>query len=112
MSFTRFPFLPTVVTITGVLLLALLGLFNVHHHGAMNSAIVILYALTSSVAGFTAASLHRHFTAAASPIINKGSAKSWVWTVNLTGQYTTDVMARLMLMFCLFKRNCKRKLVH
>jgi len=72
------------VTIAGILMLALFGFFNVHHHGSMNSAVVILYALTSSVAGFTAAALHRHFTAAASPIINKGSAKSWVWTVNLT----------------------------
>jgi len=72
------------VTITGVLLLAFLGFFNVHHHGSMNTAVVVLYALTSSVAGFTAAALHRHFTAAASPIINKGNTKSWVWTVNLT----------------------------
>ena len=32
---------------TGVLLMAMLGLFNVHRHGSLNTAAVVLYALTS-----------------------------------------------------------------
>ncbi len=32
---------------SGILLMALLGMFNVHHHGAINAAAILLYALTS-----------------------------------------------------------------
>ena len=32
---------------TGVLLMAMLGMFNVHRHGSINTAAVVLYALTS-----------------------------------------------------------------
>uniref|UniRef100_A0A1I8HST5 Transmembrane 9 superfamily member n=2 Tax=Macrostomum lignano TaxID=282301 RepID=A0A1I8HST5_9PLAT len=44
---------------TGLLGMALLGLFNVHNHGSMNSACVLLYALTSCVAGFVSCRLFR-----------------------------------------------------
>jgi transmembrane 9 superfamily protein 1 len=32
---------------TGVLLMAMLGMFNVHRHGSINTAAIVLYALTS-----------------------------------------------------------------
>ena len=32
---------------TGILMMALLGMFNVHRHGAINSAAIVLYAFTS-----------------------------------------------------------------
>lgn len=32
---------------TGILLMALFGMFNVHRHGSINSAAIVLYALTS-----------------------------------------------------------------
>jgi len=32
---------------TGVLVMALMGMFNVHRHGSINIAVIILYALTS-----------------------------------------------------------------
>ena len=32
---------------TGIMLMAMLGMFNVHRHGSINSAGVILYAFTS-----------------------------------------------------------------
>jgi len=32
---------------TGVLVMAVMGIFNVHHHGSINIAVIILYALTS-----------------------------------------------------------------
>jgi len=32
---------------TGIMLMAMMGLFNVHRHGQINSAGVILYAFTS-----------------------------------------------------------------
>lgn len=33
--------------VTGILVMAVLGLFNVHHHNTLNSAGVVLYAFTS-----------------------------------------------------------------
>jgi len=32
---------------TGVLVMALMGMFNVHRHGSIDIAVIILYALTS-----------------------------------------------------------------
>jgi len=32
---------------TGVLVMALMGMFNVHRHGSINIAVIVLYALTS-----------------------------------------------------------------
>jgi len=32
---------------TGILVMALMGLFNVHRHGSIDIAVIILYALTS-----------------------------------------------------------------
>lgn len=32
---------------TGILMMALLGMFNVHRHGAINAAAIVLYAFTS-----------------------------------------------------------------
>jgi len=34
-------------TATGILLMAMLGMFNVHRHGSINTASILLYALTS-----------------------------------------------------------------
>jgi len=33
--------------VTGILLMALLGMFNVHRHGSINAAAILLYAFTS-----------------------------------------------------------------
>lgn len=71
------------VTVTGILLLALFGFFNVHHHGSMNSAAIILYALTSSVAGYTAAALDRKLSSSGPGAVTM-SNRGWVWTINLT----------------------------
>ncbi|KAF2350841.1 Nonaspanin (TM9SF) [Trinorchestia longiramus] len=57
----------------GILTLALLGLFDVHRHGSMNAAGVILYALTSFVAGLVAATFYR-----------KMDGQKWVTNINLT----------------------------
>lgn len=32
---------------TGILVMALMGMFNVHRHGSIDIAVIILYALTS-----------------------------------------------------------------
>ena len=74
--------------------MALLGMFNVHRydiigngvivpyypfittplrHHAMNSASILLYALTSFVAGFVSANFYR-----------KINGENWVWNVVLT----------------------------
>ena len=34
-------------TATGILMMAMLGMFNVHRHGSINTASILLYALTS-----------------------------------------------------------------
>jgi len=33
--------------VSGILLMALLGMFNVHRHGSINAAAILLYAFTS-----------------------------------------------------------------
>lgn len=46
---------------TGIILMAVAGLFHPHRHGAINTAAVLLYALTSCVAGFVSSSYYRKF---------------------------------------------------
>ncbi len=48
--------------VTGILLMAVLGLFNVHHHNTLNSAGVVLYAFTSCESRMrnACARLHHH----------------------------------------------------
>ncbi|BFZ21599.1 hypothetical protein BsWGS_24638 [Bradybaena similaris] len=58
---------------TGILLMALAGMFNVHRHGAINAAAVVLYAFTSSISGYVAANMYK-----------KMGGDSWVWNINLT----------------------------
>ncbi len=43
----------------GILLMALLGLFNVHRHGSLNTAAFLLYALTSCISGYVSAKTYR-----------------------------------------------------
>lgn len=57
----------------GILLMALLGLFNVHRHGSLNTAAFLLYALTSGIAGFVSAKNYRQM-----------NGEKWVWNINLT----------------------------
>ena len=58
---------------TGILVMALLGMFNVHRHGSINAASIVLYALTSCIAGYVAANMYR-----------KMAGDTWVWNINLT----------------------------
>ncbi|XP_067928632.1 transmembrane 9 superfamily member 1-like [Watersipora subatra] len=58
---------------TGCLMLALLGTFNVHKHGQLNTAAIVLYAFTSCVSGYVAAGMYK-----------KMEGERWVWNINLT----------------------------
>jgi len=58
---------------TGILAMAMLGLFNVHRHGSLNTAAFLLYALTSCVAGYVSGKLYRQM-----------NGEKWVWNINLT----------------------------
>ncbi|XP_019745569.1 transmembrane 9 superfamily member 1 [Hippocampus comes] len=58
---------------TGIIVMALLGMFNVHHHGAINSAAIVLYALTSCVSGYVSCSFYTQI-----------NGKRWVWNIILT----------------------------
>lgn len=57
----------------GILLMAMLGLFNVHKHGSLNTAAVLLYAFTSSISGYISAKQYKQM-----------NGDAWVWNVNLT----------------------------
>jgi transmembrane 9 superfamily member 1 len=56
-----------------VLLLILLGLFNVHRHGSLNSFVFFMYALTSGISGYVSARTYRQM-----------NGDKWVWNINLT----------------------------
>ncbi|XP_041092632.1 transmembrane 9 superfamily member 1 [Polyodon spathula] len=58
---------------TGIIVMALLGMFNVHRHGAINSAAILLYALTCCVSGFVSSSFYR-----------KIGGERWAWNIVLT----------------------------
>uniref|UniRef100_A0A673VYK4 Transmembrane 9 superfamily member n=1 Tax=Salmo trutta TaxID=8032 RepID=A0A673VYK4_SALTR len=58
---------------TGIIVMALLGMFNVHRHGAINSAAIMLYALTSCVSGYCSCSFYTQI-----------HGQRWVWNIILT----------------------------
>ncbi|XP_061614302.1 transmembrane 9 superfamily member 1 [Phyllopteryx taeniolatus] len=58
---------------TGIIVMALLGMFNVHRHGAINSAAIVLYALTSCVSGYISCSFYTQI-----------NGRRWVWNIILT----------------------------
>ncbi|XP_023265200.1 transmembrane 9 superfamily member 1 [Seriola lalandi dorsalis] len=58
---------------TGIIVMALLGMFNVHRHGAINSAAIVLYALTSCVSGYVSCSFYTQI-----------NGQHWVWNIILT----------------------------
>ncbi|XP_028649532.1 transmembrane 9 superfamily member 1 [Erpetoichthys calabaricus] len=58
---------------TGIIVMALLGMFNVHRHGAINSAAILLYALTCCVAGYVSSNFYK-----------KIGGERWVWNIVLT----------------------------
>lgn len=53
--------------------MALLGMFNVHRHGAINSAAIVLYALTSCVSGYVSCCFYTQI-----------NGQRWVWNIILT----------------------------
>lgn len=57
----------------GIMLMAILDIFNVHKHGAMNTAACILYALTSFIAGYVSSFMYQQMQGA-----------QWVMNINLT----------------------------
>ncbi|KAI1902155.1 hypothetical protein AGOR_G00041790 [Albula goreensis] len=58
---------------TGIIVMALLGMFNVHRHGAINSAAIVLYALTSCVSGYCSCRFYTQI-----------HGQHWVWNIILT----------------------------
>lgn len=57
----------------GIIIMALLGMFNVHRHGSMNTAAVLLYALTCCVAGYVSNSMYKQI-----------NGEKWAWNLVLT----------------------------
>ncbi|XP_066932000.1 transmembrane 9 superfamily member 1-like [Clytia hemisphaerica] len=57
----------------GIIIMALLGLFNVHRHGSMNTAAVLLYALTCCVSGYVSNSMYKQL-----------NGERWAWNLVLT----------------------------
>ena len=62
----------------GIMAMALLGLFKPHKHGSINTAAVLLYALTSCVAGYVSSSFYRKLNN------NKNNGDRWVRNIVLT----------------------------
>ncbi|XP_023651876.1 transmembrane 9 superfamily member 1 [Paramormyrops kingsleyae] len=58
---------------TGIIIMALFGMFNVHRHGAINSAAIVLYALTSCVSGYCSCRFYTQI-----------QGQRWVWNIILT----------------------------
>ncbi|KJE91774.1 transmembrane 9 superfamily member 1 [Capsaspora owczarzaki ATCC 30864] len=62
------------LVVCGLLLaMALFGMFNVHQHGSMNSAVIAIYALTSGISGYISGSFFK-----------KIGGQNWVWNIMLT----------------------------
>ncbi|XP_061877222.1 transmembrane 9 superfamily member 1 [Entelurus aequoreus] len=57
---------------TGIIVMALMGMFKVHHHGAINSTAIVLYALTSCVSGYVSCRFYTQM-----------NGKRWVWNIVL-----------------------------
>ncbi|XP_065062619.1 transmembrane 9 superfamily member 1-like [Rhopilema esculentum] len=57
----------------GIITMALFGMFNVHRHGSMNTAAVLLYALTCFVSGFVSNSFYKQI-----------AGDKWAWNLVLT----------------------------
>uniref|UniRef100_A0A0D6QVG0 Transmembrane 9 superfamily member n=1 Tax=Araucaria cunninghamii TaxID=56994 RepID=A0A0D6QVG0_ARACU len=57
-----------------IFMLALVGVFYPYNRGALYTALVVIYALTSGIAGYTAASFYRQL-----------EGKNWVWNLLMTG---------------------------
>jgi transmembrane 9 superfamily protein 1 len=72
---------------TGILMMALLGMFNVHRHGTINSAAIVLYAFTSCISGYVASNMYR-----------KMGGESWVWNINLTSFLFAGRFSQSMLL--------------
>ncbi|XP_071958712.1 transmembrane 9 superfamily member 1-like [Antedon mediterranea] len=58
---------------TCILLMALLGMFNVHRHGSMNTAAILLYAFTSCISGYVSSNMYKCL-----------GGDNWVWNIILT----------------------------
>ncbi|CAG2191539.1 TM9SF1 [Mytilus edulis] len=77
---------------TGIMVMAVLGMFNVHHHGSINSAGVILYAFTSGIAGYVAANMYKVL-----------GGDNWVWNLNLTScLFAAPFFMTVVLLMCLW----------
>ncbi|XP_038052183.1 transmembrane 9 superfamily member 1-like [Patiria miniata] len=63
---------------TAIIIMALLGMFNVHKHGSMNTAAILLYALTSCVSGYVSSTFYK-----------KLGGENWVWNIVLTSSLFT-----------------------
>lgn len=66
--------------------MALFGMFNVHRHGAINSAAIVLYALTSCVSGYCSCRFYTQI-----------QGQRWVWNIILTSSLfsgTSEARAR------------------
>jgi len=59
--------------VTGIILMALAGMFSVHHHGSMNTWGIMLYAVTCGIAGYVSNRLYKSL-----------DGINWVWNIVLT----------------------------
>lgn len=72
--------------------MALLGMFNVHRHGAINSAAIVLYALTSCVSGYVSCSFYTQI-----------NGQRWVWNIILTSSLFSGEHSDVFRSWCFQK---------
>lgn len=58
---------------TGIIMMALFGMFNIHHHGSMNTAAIVLYAVTCGFSGYASSRLYKSL-----------EGLNWVWNIVMT----------------------------
>lgn len=86
-----FPALTIASFFIGIIVMVLLGMFNVHRHGAINSAAILLYALTCCISGYVSSNFYRQL-----------GGDRWVWNIVLTtslfsGKTLLDIFVKLHL---------------
>jgi len=62
----------------GIILMALSGMFNIHRHGQMNTAAILLYALTCCISGYVSNSMYKQI-----------NGDKWAWNLVLTASLFT-----------------------
>uniref|UniRef100_T1ITP6 Transmembrane 9 superfamily member n=1 Tax=Strigamia maritima TaxID=126957 RepID=T1ITP6_STRMM len=83
----------------GIIAMALLGMFNVHKHGSMNTAACFLYAVTSGIAGFVSSSMYHKMSVPFFIIWSVQNTVAWIYHSTQALPFSTIVLLMLVWLF-------------